>query len=372
MNEDVYRDERVILGLATRDPATNAVSVLAPPGESGDAQGVTVDSVAVFGQGTLEIVPGLEATVGLRYTEDDKDISRVGTADGIVTAAPFNVTNSASFDEVTGRAALSWKPTDDLLLFGSYSHGFKSGGFQGRGTSEAGVRNPFQPEFADTYEMGLKATFLDGRLQLNPTVFHTDFDDLQVVELLRPVNSPPGTTATLVTQNAANAEIDGAEIEYSWYPIDGLTIRGAYTWLDAEFIDFFAPPGFENTSGQATSDRAGNRLLKSPEYSISQLVRYEWPVAAWKGSLAIQGEFIHKEEQFGSVDNDPNVMIPAYDVANFSLAYIRDGEHNTEVSFWVDNAFDENYLLHAFSQGGGGRATPAAPRTSGITVRWSF
>ena len=372
MKEDVYRDERVILGLVEIDPETNAVSERAPPGESGDAQDVTVDTVAVFGQLDFDISPQLTATIGLRYTEDKKEISRVGTADGIVTSLPFAVEDDATFDEITGRAVLSWTPTDDVLVFGSYSRGFKSGGFQGRATRIESVSQPFGPEIADSYELGLKATFLDGRFQVNPTVFTTDFEDLQVVELLRPVGSPPGTTATLITQNAANAEIDGAEIEYSWYPVDGLTIRGAYTWLDAEFVEFFSPPGFETPSATAAGDRSGNKLLKSPEYSISQLIRYEWHVPAWKGSLALQGEYIHKEEQYSSPDNDLDARLPAYDVANFSLTYMREGENDLEVTFWVDNAFDENYLLHAFLQGGGARGTPAPPRMSGVTVRWSY
>jgi outer membrane receptor protein involved in Fe transport len=49
-----------------------------------------------------------------------------------------------------------------------------------------------------------------------------------------------------------------------------------------------------------------------------------------------------------------------------------EGENTTEVTLWVDNAFDENYLLHAFAQGGGGRAIPAAPRTAGVTLRWTY
>jgi len=372
MTEDVRRDERVLLGLAQRDPATNEVSVLVPTGESGDDQDVTVDSIAFFGEGTFEITPTLEATLGLRYTEDEKDITRTGTADGIVTPAPFFVENSARFDETTGRVALAWKPGDDIMLFGSFSTGFKSGGFQGRGTSDASVREPFGPENAETYELGLKSTFLDGRFQLNPTVFHTDFDDLQVVELLRPAGSPPGTTASLVTQNAANAEIDGVELEYSWYPVEGLTFRGAFTWLDAEFIEFFAPPGFENTSGADLTDRAGNKLLKSPEFSMSQLVRYEWPVDAWRGHFIAQGEYVHVDKQFSSVDNDPNVALPEYDLLNLSLTFVLEGEHTSEIALWVDNATDESYLLHNFSQGGGGRALAAPPRTYGLTYRWFY
>ena len=373
LSEDVLRDERVILGLAeVSDRTTNAVTVHTPPGESGDRQDATVRSYAVFGQADYELIDALKATVGLRYTLDQKGISRIGTADGIVVAAPFSVVNDATFNELTYRVGLAYKPVEDLMLYGSFSRGFKSGGFQGRGTTEASVRKPFEPEIAKTYEIGAKATFFAGRLQINPVYFHTDFNDLQVVELLRPAGSPPGTTASLVTQNAANAKINGGEIEYSWLPVNGLSISGAYTWLDAEYVDFFPPAGFESTAGVVLGDRAGNRLLKSPEYSVSQLVRYEWPAPFLHAEMALQGEYIYKARQFGSADNAADVAIPAYDVVNFSLTFSREGGHAAEVSVWIENAFDENYLLLAFAQGGGGRATPAPPRTVGVTLRWQY
>ncbi|MCH8135372.1 MAG: TonB-dependent receptor, partial [Proteobacteria bacterium] len=371
LQEDVRRNETVNLGLLQRDD-NNVVSVLAPPGESGDDQNVSVESIAIFAQATYEIVDGWELTLGLRYTEDEKDISRVGTADGIVVAVPFAVKNSATFDEWTPKAVISYLPTDDLMFFASYSRGFKSGGFQGRGTSDAAVREPFDPETADAYEFGMKATFFDGRLQINPTVFHTDFDDLQVVELLRPAGSPPGTTSTLITQNAANAEIDGFEFEYSWYPVDGLTLSGSATFLDAEFTEFFAPAGFESEAGGALTDRVGNKLSKSPDFAMSQLIRYEWDVPGLNGTLAAQGEYIHKDLMFQDAANNPDVATPEYDVVNLSLAYHRDGDHDFGLTFWIKNVADEDYLLAAFAQDGGGRAIPAAPRTFGLTLLWSY
>ncbi len=372
LNEDVRRNETVNLGVLARDDATGDVNVVISPAESGDDQDVTVNSYAVFGQASYEIMDGVEITAGLRYTSDEKDITRLGTADGVVVAAPFFVENSATFDEFTPKLSLSYEPHEDLLLYASYSRGFKSGGFQGRGTSAASVREPFDPEIADSYEAGLKATLLDGRLQINPTVFHTDFRDLQTVELLRPAGSPPNTTASLVTQNAANAEINGVEVEYIFNPITGLELAGSLAYLDAEFVEFFAPQGFETEDGGPLLDRSGNRLLQTPEWAITQIASYEWDVPALNGALRAQGEYIYQDEVFGDVQNDPDVARPAYDLVNLSLTYIRDGDHRSELSLWMDNAFNEDYLVNSFSQDGGGRALPGAPRTYGATLRWAY
>jgi iron complex outermembrane receptor protein len=372
LHEDVRRNETVNLGLLQRQ-GDGTVNVLVPAAESGDDQGVSINSYAAFAQGTYEIMEGLELTAGIRYTSDTKDITRLGTADGIVVSAPFFVENSATFDEVTPKVVLSYKPNDNWMVYGSYSRGFKSGGFQGRGTSAASVTPPFDPETADTYEAGIKATLLGGRLQINPTVFHTDFTDLQVVFLLRPVGSPPGTTSSLVTSNAANADVDGVEIEYSFYPFDGLTLSGSATYLDATFVEFFTPLGFETEDGQPLSNSlAGNTLLNSPKYSMSHLVRYEWDVPALNGSLAAQGEYVYREKTFGSNQNDPNVSLPTYNLVNLSLTYARDGDHHSEFSLWVDNVTDQDYLTQVFTQDRGGRATPGEPRMYGATFRWKY
>ncbi|PHS25039.1 MAG: hypothetical protein COA84_08465 [Robiginitomaculum sp.] len=371
LHEDVRRNETVNLGLLIRD-ANNVVSVLAPPAESGDDQDVAVNSYAVFGQASYELVDNLEFTAGVRYTYDTKSISRVGTADGIVVAVPFFVQNRATFNKVTPKFVVSYKPDDDVMLYTSFSRGFKSGGFQGRGTTALAVGTPFNPETADSYEAGIKATLFGGRLVINPAAFHTDFSDLQVVELLRPAGSPPGTTSSLITQNAANASIDGFELQYSLTPIDGLSLNGSFSVTDAHFTQFFAPAGFESESGAALTDRVGNKLARTPKFALSQRVRYTWPAPSLNGTLAVGADYTHKSKMFGDVANNPDVVTPAYDLVNLSLTYHRDGEHGTDLTFWVDNAFDENYLLNNFAQDGGGRGLPAAPRTYGLTLRWTY
>lgn len=371
LHEEVRRNETVNLGLLQR-LGDGSIIVLAPPGESGDDQSVSVDSYAAFAQASYELFQGLDLTLGGRFTRDEKDISRIGTADGIVVAQPFFVENSVTFEEFTPKAVISYKPADNFMVFASYSQGFKSGGFQGRGTTALAVGTPFDPEIADSYELGIKTTLFGGRLLLNPTVFHTDFSDLQVVELLRPAGSPQGTTSSLITQNAANADVDGFELEYSFLPFAGFELSGTVSLLDAEFVEFFAPAGFESESGAALTDRVGNSLAGSPEFTTSHLLRYTLPEPVWSGNISAQVEYIHKDKAFGDVANNPDVVRPEYDVFNLRLTYQRGGASNWNLSLWVNNVGNEDYLLNNFAQDGGGRALPAEPRTLGATFRWTY
>ena len=381
LDEDVNRNEEILLDIQSRGDAGDAiigvddvVSLFGGPGLSGDDQDVDVESIAVFGQVDYQLTDSLTVTGGLRWTEDTKDISRIGTADGVVVPVPFFVENSATFSEVTPKLVLSYQTGDSSLVYGSYSRGFKSGGFQGRGTSEASVTPAFDPEIADTFEVGFKSSFFGGNLIFNPTVYFTEFSDLQQVFLLRPEGSPEGTTASLVTANAADAEIFGVELEYSAQLTRGLSISGGFAYTDAEFIEFFTPSGFETEDGgELPNDLAGNRLTNTPEFAATQIITYGWEVPNWNGSFVARGEYVFQDSTFGSLLNEEDVSIPSYSLGNLSLTYIN-GEkgRGAEFSLWVQNVTDEDYLQNSFSQDGGGRALPGAPRTYGATFRWSY
>ena len=381
LDEDVNRNEEILLDIQSRGDAGDAiigvdevVSLFGGPGLSGDDQDVDVESIALFGQFDYQFTDSLTVTGGLRWTEDTKDISRIGTADGVVVPVPFFVENSATFSEVTPKLVLSYQTGGGSLLYGSYSRGFKSGGFQGRGTSEASVTPAFDPEIADTFEVGFKSSFFGGNLIFNPTVYFTEFSDLQQVFLLRPEGSPEGTTASLVTANAADAEIFGVELEYSAQLTRGLSISGGFSYTDAEFIEFFTPSGFETEDGgELPNDLAGNRLTNTPEFAATQIISYGWDVPNWGGSFVARGEYVFQDSTFGSLLNEEDVSIPSYSLGNLSLTYINGVKgKGAEFSLWVQNVTDEDYLQNSFSQDGGGRALPGAPRTYGATFRWSY
>jgi len=380
LHEDVRRNETVNLGIVAGD-GMGGSDLIIPPGESGDDQDARLNSYAVFGEGTLhagrfvEALEGLELTFGLRWTLDDRKISRVGTADGIVVAAPFFVQNDVNFDKLTPRGIVSYNVDEDLMFYASASRGYKSGGFQGRGTSAQVVMDPFFPETALTFESGFKSSWFDNRLTLNLAVFKTNFNDLQVVELLVPEDAPPDATAVLLTQNAANAEIKGIEFDYVLRLTENLTISGAFGHLDTEFEEFFPPEGFRPPRGfeGGLEERVGNRLSKAPRFATNHLIRYERELTDISGILSLQGEYIHNGREFHEPENQIDVSTPKYDLVNFTVGYEPTFTDRTyRIEAWVDNAFDEDYLIQCFAQDGGGRCLPGQPRQYGVTMRWEY
>ena len=382
LHEDVRRNETVNLGIVAPDPdVMGGSNLIIPPGESGDDQDARLNSYAVFGEGTLhagrfvEALEGLEFTFGLRWTLDDRKISRVGTADGIVVAEPFFVQNDVNFDKLTPRGIVSYNVDEDFMVYASASRGYKSGGFQGRGTSAQVVMDPFFPETALTFEGGFKSSWFDNRLTFNLAVFKTNFNDLQVVELLVPEDAPPDATAVLLTQNAANAEIKGIEFDYAFHPFEGLTISGAFGHLDTEFEEFFPPAGFRPPRGfeGGLEERVGNRLSKAPRFATNHLVRYEREISDIRGILTLQGEYIHNGREFHEPENQIDVSTPKYDLVNFTVGYEPTfTDHGYTIEAWIDNAFDEDYLIQCFAQDGGGRCLPGQPRQYGVTMRWEY
>ena len=201
-------------------------------------------------------------------------------------------------------------------------------------------------------------------------MFYTDYTDLQILQLLVEEDAPFGTGGQLITQNAADAEIEGVELEFTIIPFDNLTIQGSYTHLDTEFANFFTPAGFRppDLGAGTTTDRAGNPLRNAPDNAYNVLVRYDMEVAG--GSLSLQADFRHKDIAYQDPDVFEWAAVPEYDVVDLRATYLWPSG-NIETTLWVRNAADEEYFLHNWPLQGSGQATPAPPRTYGLTVTWT-
>ena len=180
---------------------------------------VQTDSFAGYAQGTYQVNDQWSFTLGGRYTEDDKDanvyryvylgykLPRI-SATKIGTQSDFK--GSENFSHFSPRVGFEYQADDNMMVYGSYTDGFKSGGFDMRGNQSVNPKagDPYQPETVDTYELGVKSEWLDRRLRLNAAVFTSAYDDMQVT-VQRAVNN---TVASQVL-NAASADINGIELE---------------------------------------------------------------------------------------------------------------------------------------------------------------
>jgi iron complex outermembrane receptor protein len=218
---------------------------------------VDTRSAAFFGETTIGITSRLSGIFGLRYTHEQKDIDNAGGRYTLDTPPMlFAGTGYAYQDSVTHSA---WTPKFGIevtlpmraMAYASATKGFKSGGFNwsspipGRG---------FAPEWAWSYEGGLKTELGDGRVRVNVAAFSMDYSNLQV-------QTPLGI-GVFDIRNAAAATVRGIEIEGATRLGRGVNAGGHYTWLDATY-DRYIAVGL----GGVTGDVAGNRLNNAPEFA---------------------------------------------------------------------------------------------------------
>ena len=171
-------------------------------------------SWAIYGQGGYDLTDSLSLTAGIRTSSEEKEITIRNEVVGVgAILQPFDeVEADEDWSNVSGRLALDWAVSNDVLIFASVSTGFKSGGFTGSASTAARATTPFDSEEAINYEIGLKSQWWDNRLRLNVSAFYTDYDDLQVTRFYLPAG---GTFGEFITENAATATIDGVAFEIS-------------------------------------------------------------------------------------------------------------------------------------------------------------
>lgn len=208
---------------------------------------VDTDSIAAYAQGSYQINDQWSFTLGGRYTKDNKeaDVYRYvylgykkprDSANKIATQSDFD--GYATFSHFSPRVGFEYQASPTLMYYGSYTDGFKSGGFDMRGNQAVNPKagDPYQPETVGTYELGMKSEWFDRKVRLNAAVFSSSYDDMQVT-VQRAVNN---TVASQVL-NAASADIKGLEVEATAVASDALQFNLVLGYLNAAFnqVDYF-------------------------------------------------------------------------------------------------------------------------------------
>ena len=187
----------------------------------------TTESFAVYAQADIKIGNNGTLTLGARYTDEEKTVDFQGTVNsaGMLAAG---IPLSQSEQEITPRIAYAHKFTDNLMMYASATNGFKSGGWNARGSSSAALQ-AFAPETIWSYELGMRGDWMDGRLRTNITMFYSDLEDLQTTSA-----TPDGQ---FLTTNAGGLEVPGIEAEITALPTDNWQIFAALGWQNAEYQD---------------------------------------------------------------------------------------------------------------------------------------
>jgi iron complex outermembrane recepter protein len=309
-------------------------------------------SYAVFGEATYHFNERTALTLGGRYTWDEKKLKNTATSPDRLgfLLEEYSVAVDESWSEFTPKATLQFQATADVMLYGSWSQGFKSGGFNGLAANRSAATTPFNPENVTSYELGVKADLWDKRLRLNASAFYMDYEDLQNFFI-------DSGTMQVVTA-ISDAEMQGVEVELWATPLQGLDINFSYSWLDTEYTKFESNPAI-----------VGNQLMRAPESKVAAGIQYRWTVRDF-GTAVLRTDISYQDETFFDVQNTPIGAAPAYTLVNARLAL----EHHSGwgLALWAKNLGDREYIVHAFDQVGQGFAVYGDPRMWGITAFYSY
>jgi iron complex outermembrane receptor protein len=290
----------------------------------------TTEAWALYGQASIWANPALRVTLGGRYSDESK------RASVITNFPPPTQTDSGerSWDAFTPRLSIDYFPSSNTMFYLSATRGFKSGGFN---ATARGLPS-FDPEFVWSYEAGVKTTTDDGRLRANFSIFHYDYEDLQVRALVSGVIS--GVT------NAAAASVDGAEVELVYRPTDSTAFNLAAAYVDATFDDF---PTTNPDIGPMPINLAGNRLPRAPELQISFGAQQAFDLGA--GTLTLRGDWQYQSRTYFDEFNDATRSQDAFSTLAARATFEPDGAP-WSIALWGRNLTDEDYATNALRSAG--------------------
>jgi iron complex outermembrane receptor protein len=218
---------------------------------------VDATSRAVFGQATVGLTSRLSATAGIRYTHEGKDIENAGGRYGLDPPYPpfpgtiYGYSDSITHSAWTPKVGLEMTLPNGALTYVAATRGFKSGGFNPSSTAPG---RGYAPEWAWSYEAGLKSSLMGGRARLALSAFSMDYTNLQV--------QTPISIGVFDIRNAAEAMIHGVEVESTTRIGRGIEAGGHVTWLDARYGPYIAV-----ANNGVTAEVEGKRLNNAPEWA---------------------------------------------------------------------------------------------------------
>ena len=364
---------------------------------------------ALFTHNIFHVTNQIDLTVGLRYTKERKEFSAdfnnnnticpqqqaalapflanpalAPTAGGLIILSCVGNSSSAlngldlqdkfSEDELTGTAVLSYKPNDDLLIYGSYSRGYKAGGYNldrsDLGTAALPRSNAdaealrFAPEIVNAYEAGFK--FTRRNFNFNVAAFHQRFRDFQL-------NTFNGTVFIVQNINSCGSDLDdadqdlsavtgscdpddvesgvtttGIELETFFRPMPDLTVTGGYTWADTKYRNNLIGSSEGEALDPALFLLPGQNISNAPEHVVTGSLTFTPPI----GGSGLSGLF-YIDGRYTSDFNTGSDLFPEKEQESFFVANARIGvrgpDERWSLELWAQNLFDEDYQQVAFN-----------------------
>ena len=329
-----------------------------------------IDHQAFFGEISYDFTDKLTALVGARFFEIEEDLSGfVGTrfagsysecaAAGISNNIPRNQTSTSappcgsglhnSETDSTYKFNLTYQFTDDVLVYFTFSQGFRPGGINRVGTTN--IPQFYNSDTVDNIEVGWKTTLANNRVRFNGAIYRMEWDGIQLTRF------QPSESLLGLTQNAADAEMTGIEANLDWLINDNWNLSVAMSISDAELSQDFA----QDASGMPVDAPAGTELPMAPQSKYTILTRYNFDNAAW--NPYVQASWAWTNETFNDLFVADRLKHDSYGLLDASFGVQRG---NWTLELFGSNLTDENAEIFKYSRGGDTRIVANRPRTWGL------
>jgi iron complex outermembrane recepter protein len=343
----------------------------------------TDEQLGLFGETTFDLTDQFAVTVGARWYDIEVDLEGSANSSffnlGAATdAQAFGTNISAQFapnntvgapDKAATDGAIykltgTWTPNSDLLFYATYSEGFRPGLLNrpGGAAGPNGYTVPFAVDTDDVqnYEFGWKTELFDNSLRFNGSAFFVKVEGLQTTIF------DPSIVNLFFSDNAANAEIQGIEGDFTWapYAVEGLTIAGAFSLLDTEVTDVLTP----------TNDvLAGSDLAFAPAWQGNLRARYEWDletqIAGSDLTAHVMPQLVFSDDSVSDIIEINKADIDGYVTLGGTLGVTADQWSAELFATNLTNEYAELSNNFVFDRE---RVTPLRPRTIGVRVGYDF
>lgn len=338
-------------------------------------------SSAIFAQASFNLpIEHLTATVGVRQNWDERTAviknrtatncrftrdldNNPATPETNPGLAGCELSLSEDFSEPTYNLSLEYRATDDVLFYIAHRHGYRTGGYGARASTQAGLARTFNPETVDDIEIGAKADWHIGDqfLRTNVAIYQADYQDIQ-----RLLSDPAVLPVTTVTTNAGQAEINGVEFDFLYRPTSWLELSGFWAYTDASFTKFIAPNG---------ADLSVFPFARAPENISGANLRVDLPTPASFAETNVGLSYYHVDPYSTNDSYIAGVTVDeGRDIFDVNAELNNVFGSSLGVVLYVDNVFDNDYSMQMLGFGAAtvNSAIPGQPRTWGVRLRYDF
>lgn len=339
-------------------------------------------SYAIFADVNTQLTDNLRLEVGGRYTHDRKWLNQY-----------FFTTlgdSSKNFSNFSPRVSVDYKPTDNTMLYASWSRGYRSGGYSLRGLTPISATTHFNPETVDSYEVGVKSSLLNDKVFVSLSGFIADYKDMQQFTI-----TPGGPTGNeTILSNVGSSQIKGIEGEITVRPVTGLTLNGSVSLMNNKFkgfitnspnpllaplldtydysnIDMVYAPKF---MGMVSANYTTETKLGKLEFNLSYRHINEYSLYVGQGSTSIIGTNNNGTVNYRVNEGDPRLRSPSVDLvdASISTTFPINGVE-TKLTLYGRNLTDERGPVSGAAPAGmWAFAFTREPRSYGVSLGVKF